>query len=148
MKQFILMTGALLVILSVGFSFIPQETDPQKKEAQVSGSIHQNKERYVCPMHPDVTSDKPGKCSKCGMDLVKKESNESTEQRKDEMESMCAQMCAMMMKHPSMMNMMHGPMLGEMKEGSSDSTHSETARKNTMMSCCEGMMKKKNERHP
>jgi len=27
---------------------------------------------YVCPMHPDATSDKPGKCSKCGMDLVKK----------------------------------------------------------------------------
>jgi transcription initiation factor IIE alpha subunit len=24
---------------------------------------------YSCPMHPDVTSDKPGKCSKCGMDL-------------------------------------------------------------------------------
>lgn len=27
---------------------------------------------YVCPMHADVTSDKPGKCTKCGMDLVKK----------------------------------------------------------------------------
>ena len=27
---------------------------------------------YKCPMHPEVTSDKPGKCSKCGMDLVKK----------------------------------------------------------------------------
>lgn len=27
---------------------------------------------YVCPMHPDVTSDKPGKCSKCGMDLKEK----------------------------------------------------------------------------
>ena len=26
---------------------------------------------YSCPMHPDVTSDKAGKCSKCGMDLVK-----------------------------------------------------------------------------
>ena len=25
---------------------------------------------YNCPMHPDVTSDKPGKCSKCGMDLT------------------------------------------------------------------------------
>ncbi|CAN5618543.1 hypothetical protein BH11BAC1_BH11BAC1_20140 [soil metagenome] len=28
---------------------------------------------YVCPMHPEVTSDKPGKCPKCGMDLVKKD---------------------------------------------------------------------------
>ena len=25
--------------------------------------------QYACSMHPDVTSDKPGKCSKCGMDL-------------------------------------------------------------------------------
>ncbi|MEO7394597.1 MAG: heavy metal-binding domain-containing protein [Chitinophagaceae bacterium] len=24
---------------------------------------------YSCPMHPDCTSSKPGKCSKCGMDL-------------------------------------------------------------------------------
>ena len=24
---------------------------------------------YCCSMHPEVTSDKPGKCSKCGMDL-------------------------------------------------------------------------------
>ena len=27
--------------------------------------------RYQCPMHPEVTSDKPGKCPKCGMDLEK-----------------------------------------------------------------------------
>jgi Cu(I)/Ag(I) efflux system membrane fusion protein len=25
---------------------------------------------YVCPMHPDVSSDEPGKCPICGMDLV------------------------------------------------------------------------------
>jgi mercuric ion binding protein len=25
--------------------------------------------KYCCAMHPEVTSDKPGKCSKCGMDL-------------------------------------------------------------------------------
>ncbi len=28
---------------------------------------------YVCPMHHDVQSDKPGTCPKCGMDLEKKE---------------------------------------------------------------------------
>ena len=28
---------------------------------------------YTCPMHPEVSSDKPGKCPKCGMDLVKEE---------------------------------------------------------------------------
>jgi Cu(I)/Ag(I) efflux system membrane fusion protein len=29
---------------------------------------------YVCPMHPDVTSDEPGTCPICGMDLVEKKS--------------------------------------------------------------------------
>lgn len=24
---------------------------------------------YTCPMHPEVRSNKPGKCPKCGMDL-------------------------------------------------------------------------------
>ncbi len=27
---------------------------------------------YICPMHPDVVSDKPGQCPKCGMALVLK----------------------------------------------------------------------------
>ncbi|MCX6256862.1 MAG: hypothetical protein NTW49_03030 [Bacteroidia bacterium] len=27
---------------------------------------------YYCPMHPDETSSRPGQCSKCGMELVKK----------------------------------------------------------------------------
>lgn len=28
---------------------------------------------YVCPMHPEVQSDKPGNCPKCGMRLVPKD---------------------------------------------------------------------------
>jgi len=27
---------------------------------------------YTCSMHPEVKSDKPGKCPKCGMDLIEK----------------------------------------------------------------------------
>lgn len=35
---------------------------------------------YVCPMHPEVTSDKPGKCPKCGMKLQLKEDKEQPKQ--------------------------------------------------------------------
>ncbi len=32
---------------------------------------------YACPMHPEITSDKPGqKCSKCGMELVMHDEDE------------------------------------------------------------------------
>jgi Cu+-exporting ATPase len=30
------------------------------------------KVKYTCPMHPEVISDTPGTCPKCGMALVKK----------------------------------------------------------------------------
>jgi PBP1b-binding outer membrane lipoprotein LpoB len=33
---------------------------------------------YTCPMHPEVNSDKPGTCPKCGMDLVIKEISSDT----------------------------------------------------------------------
>ena len=29
-------------------------------------------ETYTCTMHPEVITNEPGKCPKCGMDLVKK----------------------------------------------------------------------------
>jgi len=28
------------------------------------------KQLYTCPMHPEVISDKPGQCPKCGINLV------------------------------------------------------------------------------
>jgi multidrug efflux pump subunit AcrA (membrane-fusion protein) len=43
---------------------------PGAGDQATSGSA---KVQYTCPMHPEVISDTPGKCPKCGMDLVKKE---------------------------------------------------------------------------
>ena len=33
----------------------------------------QDRTIYTCPMHPEVVADKPGRCPKCGMELVPKE---------------------------------------------------------------------------
>jgi len=33
--------------------------------------------QYTCPMHPDVISDEPGSCPKCGMDLVPVDAGEA-----------------------------------------------------------------------
>ena len=48
------------------------------KESQVQAST--GKVSYTCPMHPEITSDKPGSCPKCGMDLVKQEVSYQTTQ--------------------------------------------------------------------
>lgn len=55
------------------------EIKPQAK------SQFQSQTTYTCPMHPEVISDKPGKCPKCGMELVEKETqNPAIETPKDE----------------------------------------------------------------
>lgn len=41
-----------------------------KKATKKEGDVDTTK-KYVCPMHPEETSNKPGKCGKCGMSLVK-----------------------------------------------------------------------------
>ena len=45
--------------------------DAKGAETQNTGIGSSVEAVYTCPMHPEVRSDKPGKCPKCGMDLVK-----------------------------------------------------------------------------
>ncbi|MEO5570702.1 MAG: DUF6799 domain-containing protein [Bacteroidia bacterium] len=44
---------------------VKSETKKKSKKKEMAMS-------YTCPMHPEVTSDKAGKCPKCRMDLVEK----------------------------------------------------------------------------
>ena len=63
-------TIKILFAMMIAFT-ITQSVHAQKAKANAAtnqGSTVVTK-NYSCPMHPDVVSDKPGKCSKCGMDL-------------------------------------------------------------------------------
>ncbi len=51
------------------------EFETKKTGKEINETIKDNNETaksYTCPMHPEVISDKPGKCPKCGMDLIEK----------------------------------------------------------------------------
>lgn len=49
----------------------PQASAAPKKETALDHAAKHSDPTYVCPMHPDITSKKPGEtCPLCGMDLV------------------------------------------------------------------------------
>ena len=71
-------TIALLVIsaailVSFSFSSMAQQSGAKPAPAEQSALTADNRddEFYACAMHPDVMSDKPGKCPKCAMTLVR-----------------------------------------------------------------------------
>lgn len=68
----------LTFTLTLGFTGCSDNNGDQHSEHQA--------DLYYCPMHPEVTSDKPGVCPICHMDLVKK--SENTEADSSEMEGM------------------------------------------------------------
>ena len=62
----------LTLILIVCASPMFAQTDTAKIQKTSADSII-----YTCTMHPEIISDKPGKCPKCGMELVQKNSSSS-----------------------------------------------------------------------
>lgn len=60
MKSLFILLVALTVTLP---SFAQKANTPKTKPTAIQV-------QYSCPMHPEVVSDKPGKCSKCNMDLT------------------------------------------------------------------------------
>jgi len=52
-----------------------QKTTNDQGNQNSAGLSNQNMaatKTYTCSMHPEVISDKPGKCPKCGMELIEK----------------------------------------------------------------------------
>ncbi len=74
-KKSILIAGSLFLLVLIYSSCNNQE----KKENATEEQTTNEEATYVCPMHPEVTSDKPGQCSKCGMDLEKVENHKEAE---------------------------------------------------------------------
>jgi hypothetical protein len=70
MKKVILM--AIAILFSSASVFAAHSTTMVSDTTRVKKN-NPDKVQYTCPMHPDLLSDKPGKCPKCGMTLVKKE---------------------------------------------------------------------------
>jgi hypothetical protein len=56
----------------------PPAAEPQHHDHGAAGPAsepehgHEDSALYVCPMHPEVTSETPGTCPKCGMTLVQR----------------------------------------------------------------------------
>jgi putative hemolysin len=48
-------------------------SQPDKKPAETAQKTAAAQKKYYCTMHPNIGSDKPGTCSKCGMDLVERD---------------------------------------------------------------------------
>ena len=47
----------------------------ETSDKEMTGTKNENTgatKTYTCSMHPEVISDKPGKCPKCGMELIQK----------------------------------------------------------------------------
>lgn len=67
MKKFII----ILIVTTASLStFQPADAQSDKSSRTKDNTNSIKLVQYVCPMHPDITSDKPGKCSKCGMNLT------------------------------------------------------------------------------
>ncbi|MDN5288305.1 MAG: hypothetical protein JWR38_4579 [Mucilaginibacter sp.] len=69
MKKVMLMAVAMLFSAATVLAAHPTAVSDTTKSQKVKPT----KVQYTCTMHPEVLSDKPGKCPKCGMTLVKKE---------------------------------------------------------------------------
>jgi Cu(I)/Ag(I) efflux system membrane fusion protein len=65
--------SVVLLVLCLAATGCEKESDLQTRTEQFTEhALAHTQPGYVCPMHPEVTSNDPGKCPICGMDLVQR----------------------------------------------------------------------------
>lgn len=83
-KAFILIAVVAIVSLTGIFAFTPDySAESSDLTKLVSPTDSTETKTYTCSMHPEVISDKPGECPKCGMDLILKENDTKKGKKKD-----------------------------------------------------------------
>jgi len=75
MNRYLKYSLLTIVILAIGFAiyYFATKLDNHSGHEQQAAI-------YTCPMHPEIIRDKPGNCPICGMTLVKKVTNNHTEE--------------------------------------------------------------------
>ena len=70
MEKSSMLTKVIVVALAFGLMCAAAPvSDSDLLSARGQPQAQRKRARYACPMHPEVTSTKPGKCPKCGMAL-------------------------------------------------------------------------------
>lgn len=65
-----------LILLTLTF-FVFSEVPVIAQNDTIADVAEQGTIVYGCPMHPEITSEKPGSCPECGMALTQKQSSSS-----------------------------------------------------------------------
>ena len=68
-------TALIIFFISSTLILVNCSKDEASKDSGVDHSKHnaeakKEKPKYISPMHPQITSDQPGTCPICGMDLI------------------------------------------------------------------------------
>ena len=116
MRSIILFLATILISFVIIFYSCGQSLGPAKKIV----AEQQFTKKYTCTMHPEVITDKPGNCPKCGMELVEMKAESKVDTTNQ-------------MKHESKCPRHNGKMgQDSTKEKKCGSTHNSS----TMSDCC------------
>jgi len=93
----------ILLVFVLGYLFKGVvTTTPTASTDQVSEQAEVEAEIWTCSMHPEIRLPKPGKCPKCGMDLILAKGSSKTKKPKDQKSKKyaCAMNCVPPLPNP------------------------------------------------